>query len=192
MLFWDPLGTSWPTVHKEVSHICYWGFQENAIVSESSIIYPCGVLLFKLIKRYFQVAMVAWMITAPTASYFRYLVPSWWNCLRRISRSGIVGGDVSQGGGALRFLKSTSFPVSSHSLVTQLCLKMWALCYCSIAMAACLLPCALPWWPWTLTYYVYVCVPVWVYVNCMHVCTLRGQRNSGNSAQVIHKNDKHS
>ena len=52
---------------------------------------------------------------APMVHIFECLVPSWWNCLRRIRRRGLAGGAESLGW-VLRFQKPKPFPVSRFGL----------------------------------------------------------------------------
>jgi hypothetical protein len=62
-----------------------------------------------------MVGVVVGMRMAPMVHIFECLVPSWWNCLRRIRRRGLAGGAESLGW-VLRFQKPKPFPVSRFGL----------------------------------------------------------------------------
>lgn len=69
---------------------------------------------------------------------FEYLIPSWWPCLGRIVRCGLVGESVLLAW-ALMFQKSEPFPASLLSQAHSPCLNINALSLCSSTMHVCLM-----------------------------------------------------
>lgn len=68
----------------------------------------------------------------PVSSYVDYLVPSWLNCLGKVRKYGLVGGDVSPGAGA-------EVPEPCAFSASYFAIEMWILSCCS---PSCLLPAA--------------------------------------------------